>query len=186
MSCTSSITKNVHLLTLVSLSRMAASGPVSSVGESTYGPEETLRPKVPAKAEQRSACQEPNPRGGKNEQFSGSLTFLSNENRDKAPKGTHPKLISHTQLRNEVKAIYGRLSMIETACTTFEWQIANNERSTELYPTLEEDQWNALIDMHHILLHEHRFFFGNGASFCFVCVSTCCRKVWGFCKSVEL
>ncbi|KAK0371313.1 hypothetical protein CLIM01_11336 [Colletotrichum limetticola] len=64
--------------------------------------------------------------------------------------------ISQEQLVAEVKGIYAGLDMIESQCIEVDnAQSSNNETN----PKLNNEQWQALIDLHRTLLHEHHDFF---------------------------
>jgi hypothetical protein len=61
--------------------------------------------------------------------------------------------ITKEQLANEVKGIYAGLVMVEKKCVEIDQQIATT-------PTkLSNEQWQGLIALHRILLHEHHDFF---------------------------
>ncbi|KAF8545284.1 hypothetical protein BDD12DRAFT_785789 [Trichophaea hybrida] len=70
------------------------------------------------------------------------------------------RIISPEQLICEVKAIYAGLIMVEAKCCEVDanqHQAALGTDNTQ--PTLNNEQWQALIALHRTLLHEHHDFF---------------------------
>lgn len=65
--------------------------------------------------------------------------------------------ISQEQLVAEVKGIYAGLVMVESKCIQADDNAQNAEEETA--PTLNNEQWQALITTHRTLLHEHHDFF---------------------------
>ncbi|KAK4243072.1 hypothetical protein C7999DRAFT_18519 [Corynascus novoguineensis] len=63
--------------------------------------------------------------------------------------------ISQEQLVAEVKGIYAGLVMVESKCI----EVLSNESSQSGPTKLNSDQWQALINLHRTLLHEHHDFF---------------------------
>ncbi|KDN63205.1 hypothetical protein CSUB01_09938 [Colletotrichum sublineola] len=64
--------------------------------------------------------------------------------------------ISQEQLVAEVKGIYAGLAMVESKCI----EVDNAQSSTkDTSPSLNPDQWQALIALHRTLLYEHHDFF---------------------------
>lgn len=61
--------------------------------------------------------------------------------------------ISQEQLVNEVKGIYAGLVMVEKKCVEICQQQAQTTNK------LSNEQWQALINLHRTLLHEHHDFF---------------------------
>ncbi|KAK7967611.1 uncharacterized protein PG986_001888 [Apiospora aurea] len=62
--------------------------------------------------------------------------------------------IDHLQLVAEVKGIYAGLVMVESKCIEVE-----TAQKTQTHAKLNNEQWQALIALHRILLHEHHDFF---------------------------
>ena len=60
-------------------------------------------------------------------------------------------LTTKEQLNNEVRGIYASLAMVEERCIGYQ--------QSELPSMLSQDQWQALISLHRLLLHEHYDFF---------------------------
>ena len=60
-------------------------------------------------------------------------------------------LTTNDQLHNEVRGIYASLAMVEERCIGYQ--------QSELPSTLSQDQWQALISLHRLLLHKHNDFF---------------------------
>ena len=64
--------------------------------------------------------------------------------------------ISHKQLVAEVKGIYAGLVMVESKCI----DVDNSQNAqNDTPPKLDNEQWQALINLHRTLLHEHHDFF---------------------------
>ncbi|KAK8016227.1 hypothetical protein PG993_014416 [Apiospora rasikravindrae] len=62
--------------------------------------------------------------------------------------------IDHLQLVAEVKGIYAGLVMVESKCIE-----VDNPQKTQIDAKLNNEQWQALIELHRALLHEHHDFF---------------------------
>ncbi|KAK1980232.1 hypothetical protein LZ30DRAFT_135630 [Colletotrichum cereale] len=66
--------------------------------------------------------------------------------------------ISQEQLVAEVKGIYAGLVMVESKCIEVD-EAQSSASMGESEPRLNNEQWQALIALHHTLLHEHHDFF---------------------------
>ncbi|ERS99982.1 hypothetical protein HMPREF1624_03352 [Sporothrix schenckii ATCC 58251] len=62
--------------------------------------------------------------------------------------------ITLTQLVNEVKGIYVGLAMVESKCI----EIDSESSAIDLQVKLDDGQWQALLNLHRTLLHEHHDF----------------------------
>ncbi|KDN65893.1 hypothetical protein CSUB01_11167, partial [Colletotrichum sublineola] len=93
----------------------------------------------------------------KDTSLSRSFDCLDVENNEEVMiKEPETRPISQEQLVAEVKGIYAGLVMVESKCI----EVDNAQSSTrDTGPTLNNEQWQALIALHRTLLHEHHDFF---------------------------
>lgn len=87
---------------------------------------------------------------------SRSSTHVEENDPTELIKQPETRPISQDQLVTEVKGIYAGLVMVESKCIE-----VNNAQNSQNDPSnkLNNEQWQALIALHRILLHEHYDFF---------------------------